>query len=79
MAVTMVIGNRPEISRSLFAPGYTMASVLANEFNEATGDLYRSALIQIGLALFLVTIIVNAVAQLLVWTVTRGQPARGHV
>ena len=79
MAVTMVIGNRPEISRSLFAPGYTMASVLANEFNEATGDLYRSALIQIGLALFLVTIIVNALAQLLVWTVTRGQPARGHV
>jgi phosphate transport system permease protein len=79
MAVTMVIGNRPEISRSLFAPGYTMASVLANEFNEATGDIYRSALIQIGLALFLVTIIVNALAQLLVWTVTRGQPARGHV
>jgi phosphate transport system permease protein len=79
MAVTMVIGNRPEISRSLFAPGYSMASVLANEFNEATGDVYRSALIQIGLALFLVTIIVNALAQLLVWTVTRGQPARGHV
>ena len=79
MAVTMVIGNRPEIAKSLFAPGYTMASVLANEFSEATGDIYLSALIEIGLALFLVTIIVNALAQLLVWTVTRGQPARGHV
>jgi phosphate transport system permease protein len=78
MAVTMVIGNRPEIAKSLFAPGYTMASVLANEFSEATGDIYLSALIEIGLALFLVTIIVNALAQLLVWTVTRGQPARGH-
>ena len=79
MAVTMVIGNRPEIAKSLFAPGYTMASVLANEFSEATGDTYLSALVEIGLALFLVTIIVNALAQLLVWTVTRGQPARGHV
>jgi phosphate transport system permease protein len=78
MAVTMVIGNRPEIAKSLFAPGYTMASVLANEFSEATGDVYLSSLIEIGLALFLVTIIVNALAQLLVWTVTRGQPARGH-
>jgi phosphate transport system permease protein len=79
MAVTMVIGNRPEIAKSLFAPGYTMASVLANEFNEATGDVYRSALVEIGLALFLVTIIVNALAQILVWTVTRGQPAKGNV
>ena len=78
MAVTMVIGNRPEIVKSLFAPGYTMASVLANEFSEATGDTYLSALVEIGLALFIVTIIVNALAQLLVWTVTRGQPARGH-
>ena len=78
MAVTMVIGNRPEIAKSLFAPGYTMASVLANEFSEATGNVYLSALIEIGLALFLVTIIVNALAQILVWTVTRGQPARGH-
>jgi phosphate transport system permease protein len=78
MAVTMVIGNRPEIAKSLFAPGYTMASVLANEFSEATGDVYLSALVEIGLALFLVTIIVNALAQLLVWSVTRGQPARGH-
>lgn len=79
MAVTMVIGNRPEIAKSLFAPGYTMASVLANEFSEATGDTYLSALVEIGLALFVVTIIVNALAQLLVWSVTRGQPARGHV
>jgi len=78
MAVTMVIGNRPQIAKSLFAPGYTMASVLANEFSEATGNVYLSALIEIGLALFLVTIVVNAMARLLVWTVTRGQSARGH-
>jgi phosphate transport system permease protein len=78
MAVTMVIGNNPQIAKSLFAPGYTMASVMANEFSEATGDVYISSLIEIGLALFLVTIVVNALAQLLVWTVTRGQPARGH-
>ena len=75
MAVTMVIGNSTEISKSLFAPGYTMASVLANEFAEATGDVHLSALIEIGLALFIVTIIVNTLARLLVWTVTRGQPA----
>jgi phosphate transport system permease protein len=78
MAVTMVIGNRPEIARSLFAPGYTMASVIANEFSEATGDLYLSSLVEIGLALFIVTLVVNALAQLLVWTVTRGTPARAH-
>jgi phosphate transport system permease protein len=79
MAVTMVIGNRAEIARSFFAPGYTMASVIANEFSEATGDLYLSALVEVGLALFIVTIIVNIVAQFLVWTVTRGIPARSHV
>jgi len=78
MAVTMVIGNRAEISRSLLAPGHTMASVIANEFSEATGDLYLSSLVQIGLALFLVTIVVNILAQLLVWTVTRGTPARSN-
>ena len=78
MAVTMVIGNRPEIAKSLFAPGYTMASVIANEFSEATGDLYLSSLVEIGLALFLVTILVNILAQFLVWTVTRGTPARSH-
>jgi phosphate transport system permease protein len=76
MAVTMVIGNTPQIAKSLLAPGYTMAAVIANEFNEATGDLYRSALIEIGLALFIVTIIVNVLAGLMVWTVTRGTPAR---
>ena len=78
MALTMVIGNRPEIARSLFAPGYTMASVIANEFSEATGNLYLSALIEVGLALFLVTMVVNILAQLLVWSVTRGAPARTH-
>jgi phosphate transport system permease protein len=78
MAVTMVIGNRAEIAKSLFAPGYTMASVLANEFAEASGNLYLSALIEVGLALFIVTIIVNVIAQFLVWTVTRGTPARGN-
>ncbi len=78
MAVTMVIGNRPEIARSLFAPGYTMASVIANEFSEATSDTYLSALVEVGLALFLVTIIVNVLAQTLVWSVTRGMPARSH-
>lgn len=79
MAVTMVIGNRPEIAKSLFAPGYTMASVIANEFSEATGDVYLSALVEVGLALFIVTIIVNILAQFLVWSVTRGMPARSHV
>jgi phosphate transport system permease protein len=78
MAVTMVIGNRPEIAKSLFAPGYTMASVIANEFSEATGDTYLSALVEVGLALFILTIIVNILAQILVWTVTRGQPARAN-
>lgn len=76
MAVTMVIGNHPAISKSLFAPGYTLASVIANEFAEATGNLYYSALFEIGLALFLVTIVVNAIARLMVWAVTRGAPAR---
>ena len=69
MAVTMVIGNRPDIALSLFAPGYTMASVIANEFTEATSDLYLAALIEVGLLLFLVTIAVNALARLLVWSV----------
>jgi phosphate transport system permease protein len=72
MAVTMVIGNRPEISVSLFEPSYTIASVIANEFTEATGDLYLSALVELGLVLFLVTFIINGAARLLVWSVTRG-------
>jgi phosphate transport system permease protein len=68
MAVTMVIGNSPQIVKSLFAPGYTLASVIANEFSEATGDTYLSALFEIGLVLLGVTIIVNAAAQLLLKT-----------
>lgn len=65
MAVTMVIGNRPEIAASLLAPGYTLASVIANEFTEATTDTYLSALIELGLVLFGVTVVVNLLAQLL--------------
>ena len=76
MAVTMVIGNHPNISKSLFAPANTLASVIAGEFSEATSDIYLSALIEIGLALFLVTIVVNAIARLMVWAVTRNAPAR---
>jgi phosphate transport system permease protein len=72
MAVTMLIGNRHEISASLFAPGYTMASLIANEFAEASGDLHLSALSAIGFTLFVITIIVNALARWLVWRVTRG-------
>ncbi|MDR3765064.1 MAG: phosphate ABC transporter permease subunit PstC [Acidobacteriota bacterium] len=78
MAVTMVIGNRPEISKSLLAPGYTMASVIANEFSEASDDLYLSALVEIGLALLIVTVIVNACARLLVWSITRGRGGQAH-
>jgi phosphate transport system permease protein len=68
MAVTMVIGNRPEIAASLFAPGYTLASVVANEFTEATTDLYLHSLFEIGLVLLGVTVLVNALAQLLLKT-----------
>jgi phosphate transport system permease protein len=76
MAVTMVIGNRPEIAKSLFAPGYTLASVIANEFTEAVGNLYLSSLIEMALVLFLLTLVVNALARVLVWSITRGMPAR---
>jgi phosphate transport system permease protein len=78
MAVTMVIGDAPEIHKSLLANGNSMASVIASEFSEAVSDMHRSALIEIGLALFLVTIVVNACAQLLVWAVTRGAPAQAR-
>jgi phosphate transport system permease protein len=71
MAVTMVIGNRPDISFSLFDPGYTMASVLANEFTEATSNLYISSLIEIALLLFVLTVILNAIARVVVWSVTK--------
>jgi phosphate transport system permease protein len=73
MAVTMVIGNNPNISASLFAPGYSIAAVLANEFSEATGDLYLSALMELALVLFLVTFILNGLARILiVLTAHRG-------
>jgi phosphate transport system permease protein len=71
MAITMVIGNRPDIPTSLFAPGYTMASVLANEFSEASDNLHLAALMGIALLLFGITIIVNSIARLLVWRVAR--------
>jgi phosphate transport system permease protein len=67
MAVTMVIGNRPEISASIFAPAYTLASVIANEFAEASSDVYLSALVELGIILLLVTMIVNGLARLLIW------------
>lgn len=76
MAVTMVIGNRPEISASLFEPSYTIASAIANEFTEATGELYLSALVELGLILFLVTFLVNGLARVLVWNVTRKTAGR---
>jgi phosphate transport system permease protein len=72
MAVTMVIGNRHDISLSLLQPGYTMAATIANEFTEATTDLYLSALFEVGLILFVLTVVVNALARLLVWRVARG-------
>jgi phosphate transport system permease protein len=71
MAVTMVIGNRPEVARSLFAPGYSMAAVIANEFTEATGDLYLQSLIEVGLVLFVLTMVINAVARLLIAATTQ--------
>ncbi len=70
MAVTMVIGNDPSIHASLFAPGHTIAAVIANEFTEATGDTYLSALIELGLVLFLLTMVINASAQLLIVATT---------
>ena len=71
MAVTMLIGNRHEISASLFAPGYTLASVIANEFAEATNELHTSALMACGAVLLVVTLVVNAIARWLVWRVGR--------
>ena len=71
MAVTMVIGNRADISWSLFDPGHTMASVIANEFTEATSNLYLSSLVEIALLLFVITIILNSIARFIVWKVTK--------
>jgi len=76
MAITMVIGNDSTLHASLFAPGYTIAAVLANEFAEATGKMYTSALVELGLVLFLVTIIINALARLLVLATTRKGTAK---
>ena len=77
MAVTMVIGNRADMSFSLFAPASTMASIIANEFTEATYDLYVQALVEIGLVLLIVTVVVNVLARLLVWRV--AAPVSGGV
>lgn len=71
IATTMVIGNRPEISASLFAPSYTLSSVIANEFTEATSNVYVSALIELGLLLFIVSFIINGLARVMMWTVFR--------
>src|SRR5579864_1040925 len=79
MAVTMVIGNTPQVSTSLFAPQYTMAAVIANEFAEATSSLHISALVEIGLVLFTVTLVVNAASRLLIWRMTRQPHERSIV
>ena len=76
MAVTMVIGNNPQLSWSLFAPQYTMAAVIANEFTEAANELYLDALVEIGLVLFTITIVINIVSRLLIWSV--GDRARAR-
>jgi phosphate transport system permease protein len=72
MAVTMVIGNRHDIGVSVLQPAYTMAAAIANEFNEATTTMYRSALFEVGLVLFVLTVVVNAIARILIWRVARG-------
>jgi phosphate transport system permease protein len=76
MAVTMLIGNTPKISASLFSPGYSMAAVIANEFTEASTKLYMSSLIEVGLVLFGVTFIVSALARVLIWRVGGGPRRR---
>jgi phosphate transport system permease protein len=79
MAVTMVIGNTPTISASLFSPGYSIAAVIANEFTEATGDIYLQALIELGLVLFLLTFILNGLARLLMLLTTQRGSGMGNV
>ena len=79
MAVTMVIGNTPKIAASLFAPGYSIAAVIANEFAEATGELYRQALIELGLVLFLLTFILNGLARLLIIVTTQKGTGTGKL
>ena len=70
MAVTMVIGNNPQVTASLFAPQYTMAAVIANEFTEASDELYLHALVEIGLVLFIITLLVNAGSRGLIWAMS---------
>jgi phosphate transport system permease protein len=77
MAVTMVIGNAPAISASLFSPGDTIASVIANQFTEATGDLYLQSLIELGLVLFLLTFLLNGMARLLILVTTQRGSGTG--
>jgi phosphate transport system permease protein len=77
MAVTMVIGNDPAIHASLLSPGYTIAAVVANEFTEATGKTYTAALVELGLVLFALTMVINAVAQLLIIVTTSKGSAKG--
>ncbi len=72
MAVTMLIGNRHDIGISVLQPAYTMAAAIANEFSEATTNMYHSALFEVGLVLFVVTVVVNAIARILIWRVARG-------
>jgi phosphate transport system permease protein len=79
MAVTMVIGNTPTISASLFSPGYSIAAVIANEFTEATGDLYLQSLIELGLVLFLLTFILNGLARLLILLTSQRGSEMSHV
>jgi phosphate transport system permease protein len=79
IAVTMVIGNNPQVSWSLFAPQYTMAAVIANEFTEAATKLYLDALVEIGLVLFTITIVINGLSRLLIWGVSDRAPARRKV
>ena len=76
MAVTMVIGNNPQASLSLFAPQYSMAAVIANEFSEATGDLYLQALTEIGLVLFVITLVINVLSRVLIWSTGRAPKRR---
>jgi phosphate transport system permease protein len=79
MAVTMVIGNNPQVSWSLFAPQYTMAAVIANEFKEAVEELHLNALVEIGLVLFTITLVVNVISRLLIWRMTATRTRRAPV
>ena len=78
IAVTMVIGNNLDLTASILHPGYTMASIIANEFSEATYELYRESLIEIGLVLFAITLLLNIVARFLVWRVARRIPTEAR-